>query len=669
MNLARTLIFFCISTLVWSQWVEPENVPCKPLSMMARNYDQLAKASLRTDIGRWDAHYYDLDLDIDVVNETLYGAVEVHLTSDIPYLESIELDLHSALSVDSVYLNGASFQHEGDILSITLDGSYSVNDIVSVGIAYHGQPQGVGFQGFLFSTQREYVDDNWVSNGIPMISTLSEPYGASTWWPCKDVPTDKADSVRIEVTTDSALTVVANGLLSSEMDHGDGTKTWVWEHKYPIATYLVSLAITKYHYWTETFYFADGDSMPLEYWMYPSTAELHSNVDRWNLTANMLKIFNEAYGEYPFANEKYGMAQFGWGGAMEHQTCSSMGSSGENTIAHELAHQWWGDLVTCSDFHHIWINEGFATYSEALYWGAKYGEEAYHKHMADKDYDYVGSIYRADTSGLFGDDGIFSYIVYGKGAWTLHMLRHILGDEQFFETLAQFRAIYSFSHASTEDFQGVAESIYGQSLEWFFDQWIYGTGKPSYLWWWLADDTNGSGTSNVSIHINQSQFKEYQLFRMPIDMYFEGANQDTTITIWNSEKDQEYTVGLNFVPLHAELDPQAWIHKEALLVSGIDDFVSQPGNFMLLKAYPNPFNGFVTIPYLVNSNFEGEIAIYDLKGAVVYTQKLSHLSTGEYEINWDARDEKSMSLPSGIYIARISSHTQISSSQKISLLK
>ncbi|MCF6239031.1 MAG: M1 family metallopeptidase, partial [Candidatus Marinimicrobia bacterium] len=470
------MIIISIFSLSLAQEAEPTNIPCKPLAKMASHYDRLAKSALRTDVWDWNVHYYDLAFDIDIDTEIIQGVTVVHFTSNTPDLESIQLDLNSGLTVDSVFLDGAVFNHASDMLSVSLAGSYGIGEPVAVGIAYHGHPEESGFQAFEFGTQYNVV------GGIPMISTLSEPYGARTWWPCKDVPTDKADSVRISITVDEGLTAVSNGLLTSEVSNLDGTKTWVWEHKYPITTYLVSLAITEYEYWEDTFYFTNGDSMPLEYWMYPSYAT-NTNIDRWNLTANMVGIFNEVYGDYPFAEEKYGMAQFGWGGAMEHQTCSSMGSSGENTIAHELAHQWWGDLVTCSNFHHIWINEGFATYSEALYWGEKNGEYAYHEHMASKDNNYTGSIYRSDTTNVWS---IFNYIVYGKGAWTLHMLRHVIGDENFFETLAEYRDIYQFSHASTEDFQSVAEAVWGQDLEWFFDQWIYGSGKPWYDCWWSA---------------------------------------------------------------------------------------------------------------------------------------------------------------------------------------
>ncbi|NQV30816.1 MAG: T9SS type A sorting domain-containing protein [Candidatus Marinimicrobia bacterium] len=659
MKLYKILIILILSVSGWSQIIEETNIPCKPLSQMANHYDRLARSSMRTDVWDWNVYYYDLYLDINVETEIIYGAVEVHFKPVTPDLEYIQLDFVSDMTIDSVYLNGAVYNHASDVLSITLDGSYNIGENIAVGVAYHGHPEESGFQAFEFGTQYNNV------GGIPMISTLSEPYGAPTWWPCKDVPTDKADSVRVSITVDNALTAVANGMLTAEMDNLDGTKTWVWEHKYPVTTYLVSLAITEYEYWVDTYHFADGDSMPLEYWMYPSYAT-DTNVDRWNLTGNMMAIYDEAYGEYPFSNEKYGMAQFGWGGAMEHQTCSSMGSSGENTIAHELAHQWWGDLVTCSNFHHIWINEGFATYSEALYWGEKNGELAYHAHMASKDNDYSGSIYRSDTTNVWS---IFNYIVYGKGAWTLHMLRHVIGDDNFFETLAQYRHTYQFSHASTENFQSSAEVVWGQDLEWFFDQWIYGSGKPNYDWWWSAAPIDEFGHSEVTVHVDQVQDAAYPIFKMPIDLIFEGSGGDTTIIIWDSLQVQEFSLQLDFEPTAVNFDEEVWIHKNSTQVAGIDDQAFQPVDFRLFEAYPNPFNAEVTLPYIVNSHFEGELSIFNLRGSQVYKLALVHDSPGHYSVKWSGLDDYGLQLPSGIYIARILRDDQVTASQKISLLK
>jgi len=649
---------FLISTGV-AQVYEDTNGPCKPISEMVSHYKSLAKASERADILDYDVHYYDIDLDIDIDTEIITGNVEVHMLSKVDNLESIQLDFASGMIVDAVSANGATFNHFSDLLSITLDGSYDMEESVVVGIQYHGHPLPAGFDAFEFSHQ--YGD----SNRPPMIYTLSEPYGAREWWPCKDVPTDKADSVRIAVTTDNTLDVVANGMLVSETDNPGGTKTTVWEHKYPITTYLVSLAISDYTYWTEMHHFASGDSMPLEYWMYPDAAT-ETLIERWNRTANMLDIFGEFYGQYPFSDEKYGMAQFDWGGAMEHQTCSSMGILSENTQVHELAHQWWGDLVTCSDFHHIWINEGFATYSEALYWGAIDGEDAYHAHMASKMNDVNSSVYRYDDSSV---GAIFSYsMVYQKGAWVLHMLRHVIGDETFFQSLAAYRDEYEFSTASTEDFQGIVENVWGQDLEWFFDQWIYGIGKPSYEWSWSATEIDEFENSQVTVHIDQIQGSTIPIYKMPIDLTFSDGSNETSMVIWDSLRVQDFNIILDFVPTSLTFDEEAWIFKSADQVASVDGgFI--PGSFKLLTAYPNPFNGEVNIPYATGANFNGSLSIYDLRGREVYSMSLQHDTATEHEFRWNGKDSQGSSLGSGLYIIQLTSLGQGSFSQKLSILK
>jgi len=641
-----------------AQEVEATNVPCKPVAKLAAHYGRLARSTQLMDIWDWDVTYYDLNFDIDIDAEIVTGSVVVQFTSLAAALEHIQLNLSSGLTVDSVYLDGAVFNHASDMLSITLAGSYANGESATVGIAYHGHPVENGFQAFEFGTQND------APGGIPMISTLSEPYGSGTWWPCKDVPTDKADSLRVTITTADNLTAVSNGLLQSETDNGDGTKTWVWEHHYPIATYLVSLAISEYTYWDDTFHFTDGDSMLLEYWMYPSYAT-EANRARWNLTGNMIETYNQNYGKYPYSTEKYGMAQFGWGGAMEHQTCSSMGSSAENTIAHELSHQWWGDLVTCANFHHIWLNEGFATYSEALYWGAKNGPAAYHAHLASMDANYTGSIYRTDTTDVWS---IFDYIVYGKGAWTLHMLRHVVGDDTFFDILAQYRDTYQFSSATTEDFQAVAETVWGQDLEWFFDQWIYGTGKPNYHWWWSAAPLDDANQSQVSVHIDQVQSAYHPTFKMPIDLQFSDFSTDTTLVIWDSLRAQDFTLSLDFVPNQLNFDPEVWIHKQATHVTGVR-VAQQPTDFKLLDVYPNPFNAQVTIPYILANDAPGQLVIFDVQGNQIFRKILTSTDPGTYSTIWSGRDDQGQTQSSGIYFIRIQSNRSWTSARKLLLLK
>jgi aminopeptidase N len=652
----KTLINFVliatISTTIFGQYIPEEMKVCKPLEKMARQHGMMARSIADIPMNDYDVHYYDLAFSFSISDEILYGTSRIHFTSLANDLSQITIDLSSEFMIDSVFFGATSYQRSGNQVTLTLVENLTIDQTGTIGITYHGHPVENGFQAFTFETQ----------SGIPMLSTLSEPYGASTWWACKDINTDKADSLKVAVTIESNYTAVSNGMLTEEINNFDGTKTFVWEHGYLIAPYLVSLAITEYEYWNDTYYFASGDSMLLEYWMYPSSATT-TNINRWNRTPLMLDAYNEYYGDYPFAEEKYGMAQFNWGGAMEHQTCSSMGSSSENTIAHELGHQWWGDLVTCSDFHHIWINEGFATYSEALYWGSLGGEADYHSHMASKDINYTGSIYRTDTTNVWS---IFDYIVYGKGAWTLHMLRHVVGDDAFFQILHDYRETYQFSTASTEDFQAVAESVYGSSLGWFFAQWIYGSGKPYYRWWWAEDADYTGNLSQIKIHIDQIQSVSYPTFKMPIDLKI----GDSTYVIWDSLRTQEFTIELDQLPINVELDPIKWIHRSANQVSSLGNRFLAPNTFIVEKAYPNPFNGTVFLDVIMGYQFSGIFKVYDIRGREIYSQDIQSDGQELRTIQWNGLNSTNGAEASaGIYILSISNDIGLLQTKKVSFIK
>ena len=239
-------------------------------------------------------------------------------------------------------------------------------------VYYHGTPGSSGFGSFAFSSQ----------GGNPAIWTLSEPYGAKDWWPAKDTPADKADSADFWITVSTSLKAVSNGKLMSIVDNGNGTHTYKWKNSYPIAQYLLSMAITNYAEYTNYYHYSPSDSMPINHFLYPEN--LNSNISQLNKTPGMIEIYSQQFGQYPFINEKYGHAQFGWGGGMEHQTVSSMGGFSDGLIAHELAHMWYGDNITCKDWHHIWLNEGFATYGEGVIYENWYGKACYDNYIASE---------------------------------------------------------------------------------------------------------------------------------------------------------------------------------------------------------------------------------------------------------------------------------------------
>ncbi|HEY7750828.1 MAG TPA: M1 family metallopeptidase, partial [Ignavibacteriaceae bacterium] len=360
-----------------------------------------------------DVTYYGLELRITYQPNYLYGKVTIGAKVDTTAIQNCFLDLQNALTVDSIWINGnsAGYSHLNHKINLTLDRVYNSGEELLITIFYKGLPGSSGFGSFEFSSHQ----------GVPTIWTLSEPYGAPDWFPCKDTPSDKADSSDVWIRVADNLVPVSNGKLMGITNQGDGTHTYWWKNHYPIAQYLISLAITNYYVYTNYFVYSPTDSMPVIHFIYPESFNGYkSQLDK---TPQMLEVFSEKFGLYPFIEEKYGHAQFGWGGGMEHQTVSSMGGFGDGIMAHELAHQWFGDMITCKDWHHIWLNEGFATFLDAIYTEAIYGKSAYNNQIAQEmgsARTAQGTIWVQDISSVWE---IFNGArSYAKGACVLHML-------------------------------------------------------------------------------------------------------------------------------------------------------------------------------------------------------------------------------------------------------
>ncbi len=493
----------------------------------------------------FDISFYDINLEIFPDSETISGFVTVLLTSKVENLTHIELDLTNYLTVTQVTdseLNSLQFTHNDRILDVSLNESINSDEFVQFTINYNGPPEYSDFGSFGFST----------AYGEDMIWTLSEPYGSRNWWPCKDTPTDKADSVNISITVPENLIVASNGLLVNETNT-DGKTTYFWEERYPIATYLISLAIYPYQIFYDWFVYGENDSMRLDYYVYPQ--HYNQYYDNYMLTKDMLSGFSDRFGLYPFIEEKYGHADFVWGGGMEHQTMTSMGGSSQFLISHELGHQWWGDMVTCANFHHIWLNEGFATYSQAM-WEELHngGIEALHDEMASKQYWGDGTIFVDDTTNVWN---IFNgNLSYNKASWVLHMLRHIIGDETFFAGLQEYGDQYRFSSAVTEEFIAVMSEVSGRDLTPFIDRWIYGEYYPEYVSTptaiQLTDD-------NWSVDVQISQVQDSPIFEMPVDVVIETDTDTYTFVSEVTEQNQVFSFTVEGLPLQVSLDPDHWI--------------------------------------------------------------------------------------------------------------
>ncbi len=642
----RTDRFLAFFVLYFPMFLPAQNIsPPAPIhpaayelqrAINARDHSSLPAA--RPAQLRFDVTYYALDLDIDTLERWLTGAVTVRATVAASILDTVWLDLHPAMQVDSVRGDAGTFERRGDALLLPLKQSKGRGEHFEIVVHYNGRPVGGGFGGFVFDQK----------DGAPHIWTLSEPMYARNWWPCKDSPDDKADSVDVTVTVPVRLQVASQGRLIEQRDNGDGTHTFFWQSRYPITTYLVSLAIADYRVYSQWFQYSETDSMEIRNYLFPSVYD--QAVFELKSLPDMLAYFHQVFGPYPFLREKYGIAQFNWGGGMEHQTISSQKWFGETLTAHELAHQWWGDMITMRTWGDIWLNEGFATYSVALYREHRYGRASYEQYMNQRIQNWSGSVFRQDTTDVYS---LFDRIVYNKGAWVLHMLRHVVGDSTFFDILRAYARDPErrYGTASTADFQAVCEAVSGMDLDGFFDPWIYGTGKPVYHYTWQHD----LRTRQFNLEIRQAQVEEHQLFAMPVDIrliFPDSTRMDTTLFV--AAETETFRWALSQSPMEVVLDPDNWILKDSIYlgVSG-PGLADTPADYVLYQNYPNPFNLRTVIPFYLPSNSRVAVRIYNLAGHLVRRLGEGEFSTGMHRVTWDGRDDQGRTLSSGVYVFRL----------------
>ncbi|MCK4224343.1 MAG: hypothetical protein KAX39_04120 [candidate division Zixibacteria bacterium] len=507
----------------------------------------------------YDAQYYRLDLNLNDTTEIVSGSAYMYAQALIDGFNEVELNFfdNPQMHVDSIKSNDVllSFTWDNDILRIFLNDTYN-HEPFDVTVYYHGHPLEGGLQSF-----------DWGYHGspsVPIISTLSCPYFAQAWWPCKDLPRDKADSVDINITVRSDLYVASNGLLREIVDRGS-TKTYKWHEKYPITTYLIFVSATNYTIFSNWYHPLRGDSMEVIYYVYPE--RLSQAQSLYPMTPSAIECYASLFGEYPFVEEKYGMAHFTWGGCMEHQTNTSMSSSwySEWVLVHELAHQWWGDCITCHNWHHIWLNEGFAVYCEALWAEYSYGESYYHTYMNGFQYFGGGTIFVEDTTNAWN---IFATIVYDKGGWVHHMLRHVVGDSVYFAIMREYYSDPQFAYgvAEIEDFQEVCETVSGMDLDYFYQQWIYGTYYPKYQYSYTWESVGG-GYYDVFIHIDQIQTTDPTHFTMPIDINVSTYSMDTNLVVFNDPRHKDFTVRVLSTGIEVDVDPDKWILRKVYTTS------------------------------------------------------------------------------------------------------
>lgn len=551
----------------------------------------------------YDLKYHRFNWFIDPSIEYIKGSVTSHFVA-LEDLNEIYFDLADGFTIDSIIFQGndQSQTWADNLLHITLDNTVSQGSLDSITIYYKGIPDGGGFGSF---TQSTHGADN-----DPIIWTLSEPYGARDWWPCKQDLVDKIDSIDVYIECNSDYRAASNGVLESETIVGENT-IYYWKHRYAIPAYLIAIAVTNYDYYSDWVIMPNNDSLEILNYVYPE--DLLTWESQSPSLIEIMEYFNEEFEPYPYAEEKYGHAQFGWGGGMEHTTMSFMGGLSYGLMAHELAHQWFGDKVTCGTWEDIWLNEGFATYLTALNYEAQGNTSSWENWKSQTIASVTslpdGSVWVDDTTSVAR---IFSgRLSYRKGAMLLHMLRWELGDDTFYEALQNYLddENLAYGYAKTADLQAHLESASGLDLTEFFSDWFYNQGYPSHT----INYSQAGSTVTVDIEQFQSH-SSVNFFELTLPLQFIGDTQDSIVTFALTENNQSFSFELDFDIQDVFYDPEKWIlSKNNIVILGIANHDLNSG----VSIYPNPAKDILNVFFSQQPQEEQKYSIIDASGKSV----------------------------------------------------
>lgn len=553
----------------------------------------------------YDLQYQRMDLSIDPVFHNVSGSVTSHFKPN-QAMGSIYFDLTNLLTVSQVQYHGNSIpfqQLSANEIKIDFPASVPANTLDSLTIHYSGSPANstvvAGTQG----------------PGIPAISTLSEPYGAQDWFPTKQSLNDKIEKFDFKITTPSQYSVAANGKLMSEIiSPVTGQKLTFWRTMYPTAAYLIALSITNFAKQVTTI---GNPPFPFVNYVYPSTAgdaSLMSNIE-W--TKEVMDVYEAYFGAYPFRNEKYGHMEYLNTGGMEHQTMSSMRGWSKPLIAHELAHQWFGDKVTCGVWNDIWLNEGFATFGEHVTNEKLIMNNAEFMDYLSGQIDYItssagGSIYVPD-SGLNNIYRIFdSRLTYAKGGYTLRMIKWILGDNAFYQALKEYHArpALAYNYVRTADFKASLLQSTGKDFTEFLNDWVYGEGYPTYMIKWKQTG------NQLVFNVSQTQSSPaVSFFEMPLPVKVTGTGGQTAyLVLNNSFNNQYFTENILFPVANVQFNYEYQILEKSSTVMQDNTLSVASVEKEVFDLYPNPAKNEL---YLKGVDKTTEFSIHAIDGKLV----------------------------------------------------
>jgi aminopeptidase N len=566
------------------------------------------RANLNT--GNYDLKYHRLELDLDPSVAFISGAVTTYFEAKED-LSDITFDLSSNMIVSQVEQRGTTLvfsQNSNDELVITLPDIQNMGVLDSLTISYSGNPVSSGLGSFVQETH----------NGDPTIWTLSEPYGAKAWWPCKQDLIDKIDSIDIFLTSprfnpsNEEYIAVSNGLEQSQVINAS-EKTTHFKHRYPIPAYLIAISVTNYEVYSHQVA-NNGNPFDIVNYVYPeSLANAQASTP---VTVDIMDLFINLFEAYPFEDEKYGHAQFGFGGGMEHTTVSFMGNYSRNLIAHELAHQWFGNKITCGSWKDIWLNEGFATYLSGLVFENLDGNETFRTWKQQRINSITsfpaGSVYLSDIDTTNVSRIFSGRLSYNKGAMVLHMLRKRLGDANFFQALQAYLSTpeLAYDYAKTEDFISIVETSSGEDLTEFFNDWLFNQGYPSYTLNW-----NQPSGSEILIELSQTQsHPSVSFFEAPVPIRLIGTmGEAQDLVLDHTSNMQQFTETVGFEVQDIIFNPEFDLVSKNNQVLSINTFEIKSE----LRVFPNPSSAIVNLqkPDALEVN---SISVYNVMGQLLY---------------------------------------------------
>ena len=633
------ILLFSIISYAQKNKIMPDNHKCnKSINFdLNKNLMQLNPA-----LNKYDVKFYRIDL--TVLNTSTYiignGTIKAEVIEPI---DTFVCQLVNELTVDSVIYDSLSvlYNHSSHQLNVFLPNTINVGEFIELTIYYRGNTGSVaGYSGIDNATSQSW--------GKKATWTLSESYHAKEWFPCKEDLTDKADSAYIFVTTTNNCKAGANGILTG-VDTVAGNKLkYKWKTYYPIDYYLISLSVSDYIEYNIYAHPANySDSILVQNYIYSNSATLPYFKTSIDQTVDCIELFSEKFGLYPFANEKYGHCMAPISGGMEHQTMTTQGFFDLQLVSHELAHQWYGDNITCRTWQDLWINEGFASYAEYITEQNINSQASADTWMDDCHTEVLsqpdGSVY-IPFADVYDENRLFDYrLTYLKGAAIIHTIRYMINnDSLFFSFLQDYTTDFTDSVASGDDFRDYLGLKTGIDFTNFFNEWYYGEGHPIYNVVWSQE------ADTITMKINQTTSTSITtFFSNPFDIKLSYSGGDTIIRYSPSANTDIVKFIIPNTVNAIAIDPDNWIvNEEGTIVVGNRKIEAN-----LLNIYPNPANEILYIQNLNNS----EIQIFDISGKLIFeNQAISG------NLNIDVSNYNS-----GLYFIKVSDNQQIQNTKFI----